>query len=102
MSASTPAIQQWAQEWGDQYDQEIEVSSLAGLVGKNVQGEGRDANGQLRGFTKIVVGYGRDVLAFRSEDEAVTEFVYRPTLITEDGLQVPIFAGMTLVEVESE
>lgn len=107
-SATTPvsetsnAVREWASDWADKFDQDWGDDKLAALVGKNVSGRVDTSEGP-KGFENVlVVGHSIDTIIYEIEDGGEEMTAHRFSLLTSEGKQLPIFAGMEIVEVAVE
>lgn len=99
-SAPTPeVVREWASEWSDTFAQDWDEEKLSGWVGKHVRASAI-VNEEPKGFEGWIIGYTIDTLMI--DDEDFHEKVHRYSLVTADGLQCMIFAGMEVKEVEAE
>lgn len=105
-SATTPLaseeVRQWAAEWGDTFEQEWTDESLNEWVGKTVKTTA-EVNGEPKGGTYTIIGYGRETLCFEASDEdGERSTVNRYMFMTREGFGVPIFARTVIEEVVEE
>lgn len=100
---TSPAIQQWAADWADAYDQKMTEDDMNDLVGKTVDAEAEDSDGNPKGFKGLtVIGYSTDKVFFKSDEDAPTESVHRRSVVTADGKQIAVLSGMTFTEASLE
>lgn len=105
VTLSSPAVQAWASEWADAYDQKLTEDDLYDLVGKTVDAEAEDSEGKPKGFKNMtIIGYSTDKVFFKNDDadDAEILFAVRRSVVTADGKQFAILSGMTFSESQSE
>lgn len=101
-TSAADATREWASDWADKFDQEWNQARLDPFVGKHVSASVTTSDGP-KGFENLlIVGYSEDRVFYRAEEGAELQFAKRCSFLTEDGKQLPIFAGMDVVEVAVE
>lgn len=99
------AVREWASDWADKFEQDWDEERCIALLGKRVDAL-RPAVDEMdgpKGFRARIVGYTIDTLTCLAEDDAEErDLVKRYSLITAEGAQTPILAGMTITEIEEE
>lgn len=99
-SAPTPeVIREWASEWSDTFAQDWDEEKLSEWVGKHIVASAV-VNEEQKGFEGWVIGYTIDTILIQDGD--FHEKVHRFSLVTAEGLQCMIFAGMKVEEVADE
>jgi ribosome maturation factor RimP len=88
------AIEVWAGDWADQFDQGWTDESLAEWVGKRVKVRTPDGVEPARGVEATIVGFSKDTIILNGNS------VFRFSFITDQGAQVALFDQMQVEETE--
>lgn len=100
-SESSAAVREWASDWADKFDQDWDETRLHALVGKVVSARVETEDGP-KGFSDVlVVGHSIDTIVYEIEDGGPEMTAHRFSLLSNDGKQLPIFAGMEITGGES-
>lgn len=88
------AIEHWAGEWSDKFDQGWNSKSLKEWVGRKIIARTPPGVEPSRKVECFVVGYSEDVIFLHGNP------VYRYSFITDQGNQISLFTKMEVEEVE--
>jgi hypothetical protein len=99
-SLRSEAVRTWAGDWADQYDQTFDAEALEKWVGKNVRIRAV-VKDEPKGHDGYIVGFSiAQVFTDPDDEDGGVECVRMCSLITFNGLAVPLFAGATIEEFD--